>query len=145
MSTTKQTLTMTRGIALFAGLLLLTGCGSNNGLNAVHGRVELAGGDASLLAGHNVEAALESNPNVRAYGAVAPDGSFKLESLINGKVQTGAQQGNYKVRVVLGDEDPAQTKLVASKIDPRHLRFETSGVALQVPSHDIVLRLQGRK
>ena len=62
--------------------LAFTGCGPGGPkTHPVRGKVELAGADAAPLAGSHVEAALVSDPNVRASGEIQPDGRFSLQTL----------------------------------------------------------------
>jgi hypothetical protein len=107
--------------------------------------VSVPGGDVTALAGSTVEAALESDPTVRAAGTIEPDGTFRLETLQAGEVRKGAVAGTYKVRLILTDDDPAARKRAAKAVHPRALKFETSGLALQVPAAgDVTLELAAR-
>ena len=116
-------------------LLVAAGCGqSGPKTHAVAGSVSLAGGDSAQLAGHYVEAALSTDPTVRASGVIGPDGRFKLETLAGGRVQKGAPEGTYGVRLILSDDDG----VARPKVSPRYLRFETSGLSIQVPAKDDV-------
>jgi hypothetical protein len=116
-------------------LLAVAGCGqSGPKTHAVAGSVSLAGGDPTQLAGHYVEAALTTDPTVRASGVIGPDGRFKLETLADGRIQTGAPEGTYGVRLILSDDDGVK----GPKVSPRYLRFETSGLSIQVPAKDDV-------
>jgi hypothetical protein len=100
----------------------------------VSGRVILPGGDVSQLAGHFVEATLEGNPNVRASGVIATDGSFTLETLHGAAVLKGAQEGKYKLRILRNEEDDDGKKLRKPPVAPRYLKFETAGLSLNVPT-----------
>jgi hypothetical protein len=126
-------MTLRRYAAL--ALLAVAGCGqSGPKTHAVVGSVSLAGGDSTQLAGHYVEAALRTDPTVRTSGVIGPDGRFKLETLSDGKIRKGAPEGTYAVRLVLSDDDGTKRPKVA----PKFLRFETSGLSLQVPARDDV-------
>jgi hypothetical protein len=101
--------------------------------------VSLPNGEASALAGHNIEASLDSEPTVRASGVIEPDGRFKLETIQGGKVVTGAREGTYKVRFVLTDDDTASPRKVVKKNVPaRYFQFDTSGLTLKVPVDEAV-------
>ena len=124
-----------RLLLLFPLLLLATGCGSSGpATHPVRGQIQLGSGDAALLAGHSVEVALETDPTIRAYGEIREDGSFALETLQAGELQTGALEGKYLARIVLSDDDPVQSRRVAAAIDTRALDFKTSGLSIQVPA-----------
>ena len=129
-----------------AGLLALIGC-SEAGPKTypVSGTVALAGGDAQKLAGHHVEAALDSDPTVRASGVIGPDGAFTLETLQSGAVRKGAQEGTYRVRIVPADEGDDGKKLKKPPVAARHFKFETSGLSFQVPANgNVTLELSAR-
>jgi hypothetical protein len=120
-------------------MLFATGCGSSGPVtHPVKGQVQLAGGDAALLAGHSLEIALESDPTVRAYGEIQDDGTFSLETLHAGEIKRGAFEGKYVARVVLEDDDPDRARQITAAIDPRVLDFKTSGLSLHVPAADTV-------
>ena len=124
----------TRRAASLLAMFALAGCGPGGPkTHPVSGRVTVPDGDVAALAGSTVEAALDSDPTVRAAGTIEADGSFKLETLQAGVVRKGAISGTYKVRVVLADDDPATRKKAARAVSPKALKFETSGLTLQVP------------
>ena len=80
-----------------------------------------------------LEAALVSDPKVRASGEIQPDGRFKLDTLHAGAILSGAREGSYEVRIILTDdhrEHPRQAAVVA----PRFLDFKTSGLLIDVPT-----------
>jgi predicted small lipoprotein YifL len=125
--------------AVFIAMVGLTGCGSGGPKTyPVRGRVAIPNGDVAVLAGSTVEAALDADPTVRAAGTIEPDGSFRLETLQAGVIKTGAVAGTYKVRVILTDDDPAMRKQAAKALHPKALKFESSGLTLQVPAPDEV-------
>jgi hypothetical protein len=146
------TLASTHMKTLVSGILLATffaavGCGGPSGppVHQVKGTVEFDGLDPELLSGHNLEVALESDPRVRAFALIQPDGSFVLESLHEGVVYKGAIEGNYKARLVIVDDDPQVTRDLLKKVDPKVLRFETTALAVNVPSKDnVALRITRR-
>ena len=104
----------------------------------VQGRIEFAGGDARLLSGHIVEAALLSDPQVRAAGQIREDGSFALSALHNGAPLAGAKEDAYQARIVLADDDPDKRNGAAKILPPRYLQFESSGLTFDVPTAEAV-------
>ncbi len=111
----------------------------------VSGKVSLAGGDVQQLAGHHVEAVLESDPAVRASGIIGPDGCFSLETLYAGVILKGAREGRYQVRIIRGDENDEGKKLKKPPVAARFLQFRTSGLSLEVPTpSDVSLEIQSR-
>ncbi len=111
------------------------GCGSGGkGTYRVQGQIQLAAGDNRLLAGHSLEAALESDPHVRTYGVIDADGHFVLESLLDGVIRQGALPGRYRARLALSDDDPELRRQALESIPKRFLQFETSGLTLEVPA-----------
>lgn len=127
------------GLALVC-IALGTGCGqSKPKTHPVAGKVVLAGADVAKLAGHHVEAALEGNPSVRAAGVIGPDGSFVLETVKAGAIQKGALEGKYQVRILPAEEDDDGHRLHKPPVAPRHLKFETSGLSIQVPAKSEVI------
>jgi len=139
-----------RTLSIFGNLMLATallaslpGCGkSGPPTHRLQGTVQLAEGNVSDLAGHTLEAVLESDSTVRAYGAIGEDGRFELESLLGGQIRSGALAGKYAVRVVLGDDDPESRSRAAQAVNQRFLNVETSGLSISVPnSGDVTLSL----
>lgn len=132
---------MTSYCRVRAGLILgfaiaCAGCGQSGPKTyPVAGKVVLTAGDASKLAGHHVEAALEGDSAVRAFGIIGADGSFTLETLQAGAIQKGAREGKYQVRILPADEDDDGRKLKRPPVAARHLKFETSGLSIQVPAN----------
>ena len=118
------------------GLGILAGCGgpAEPTTYPVSGQVQLASGDVKVLAGHNVEAALETDSAVRAYGLIKDDGSFELETLRAGVLKSGAAEGRYRVRVALSDDDPEARRQAAQALHPRFLTFDSSGLSFDVPT-----------
>src|SRR5262245_24715625 len=131
-------------VLILAGLLV-SGCASGPRTYSVKGKVTLAGGDVAHLAGCNVDAMSADDPNIRTYGVIQEDGSFTLETLQGGKIVKGAQEGKYKVRIVLSDDDPAVKRKARAALAPQYLKFETSGLSFQVPAEgEVVLNLSTR-
>jgi hypothetical protein len=126
-----------RNTAVALILVSALGCGnSGTKIHKVSGRVSLAGGDVSHLAGHLVEFSLGSDPNVRASGVIEPDGHFTLETLDGGKIHKGAREGTYQARIVLNDEGDGTLKL--PPLARRYYQFQQSGLSIQVPATEEV-------
>jgi len=127
-----------RGLAAMI-LLAIAGC-SESGPTTHHvkGQVRLAEQEAKFLAGHTVEAALVTDPLVRAYGEIQDDGSFSLETYRDGAVHKGVLGGKYLVRVVLSDDDAERRRQAAQAIDPRYFDFNASGWTIDAPTDEIV-------
>ncbi len=66
--------------------------------------------------------------------SVQDDGSFDLETLRAGVLQSGAAEGKYRVRVALSDDDPEARSRAAQAVHPRFFTFDSSGLFLQVPT-----------
>jgi hypothetical protein len=131
----------------FAAVLSVVGCGpAGPKTYSVRGKLDLTGGDVAHLAGCNIEAAHESDPTVRASGSVQSDGRFTLETLHEGVILKGAQQGKYRVRLLLSDDGDAEARKLRRKaIHPRFLQFETTGLSLEVPpDSEVVLKVAAR-
>lgn len=123
------------GIILTGFVISMVGCqGNGPPTYTVKGDLQLEGGDISLLSGGTVEAALESDPTIRAAGEIKPDGSFTLETLQNGAMVKGAREGKFQVRIVLPDDDAKARRLAAKEIAPRFLSFDKSELSLKSPS-----------
>jgi hypothetical protein len=140
MSTTKIHIIDVLALAITASLFVLsTGC-SKAGPKTypVKGRIDVAASDLKALAGHTVELALESDPQIRAAGQINDDGSFAVETLYGGRVLPGATEGTYRARIVLADDDIASKKLAARSLHPRYFQFDKSGLAIQVPAAEVV-------
>lgn len=128
------------------GCLGLAGCGpSGPKMHPVEGRVLVSDGEVRLLAGSYVELLAEEQPEVRASGRIDEQGAFQVQMLRDGKVQPGVVEGNYRVRVILGDEgDEGVPPRRGSPVHPRFFSFDSSGLKLTVPSEDYTLRLSRR-
>ena len=101
---------------------------------AVQGKLSHATGNVSDLAGHSLEIKLDSDPLVRAYGEIKPDGAFELETLQGGSTLSGAVPGKYQARIILSDDDADSRRRAKQAVHERFLEFETSGLTLQVPA-----------
>jgi hypothetical protein len=134
-------------LALIAATMLSTlGCGRGGPTTyPVEGRLEVVGADIALLAGSFIEAARIDDPNERASGTIAPDGSFALETQRAGSIFRGAQAGKYQVRILLGDDDRKTRQLAQKALPTRYLAFQTSGLVFEVPSsEEVTLRISAR-
>lgn len=111
------------------------GCGpAAPGVHPVEGRfIASDGGDVGLLGGHIVEVRLESDPLVRASGEIAPDGSFKLETLHQGDIVEGAFEGAHQVRILLSDDDRERKAAASKALSQEMLDFEKSGLRIASP------------
>lgn len=127
-------------------LLGILGCGTGGPKTyPIQGNVTLQGSEVALLAGSHVEAALLSDPTLRASGVIEPDGTFRLETRHAGAVVPGAREGKYSVRIVLSDDDRNILKQAARAVAPRFFDFKTSGLTLDVPATgSVVLALASR-
>ena len=122
-------------LALVTSMMTL-GCGpAGPKTYPVNGRVELTQGDGAVLAGTNIEVSLESDPTVRASGVIDENGRFTLETLHGGKIWKGAVEGSYQVRLILSDDDKEARRKAAQAISPKALKFESSGLKIQVPAN----------
>jgi hypothetical protein len=111
------------------------GCGRNGPATyPVEGKVELAGADVKNLAGSHIEAVLASDSAVRASGQIQDDGRFSLDTLHAGAIFHGAPEGNYRVRIIIADDDPASRRRAALLVSPRFLDDKTSGLSIDVPT-----------
>lgn len=121
----------------------LAGCGQSGvAFHKVRGRIQLAEGDSKILAGHHIEAAHETETFVRAFGVLEEDGQFQLETLHEGALRQGAIAGKYKLRLVLSDDDSNLRQQAAAVIPDKVFHFDTSGLAIEVPSaEEIQLRI----
>jgi hypothetical protein len=110
----------------------------------VNGKVELQGGDVSLLQGSHVVLIPDAEPDnfLRPDGAINADGMFSLQTLIEGELVNGAPEGKYKVRIGLADEsDEGIPKRPPNLVHRRFLDFTTSGLTLTVPSENYTVVL----
>jgi hypothetical protein len=134
-------------VVVAAGLWGAAGCGPGGPKTyPVRGKVELAGGNVADLAGASVEAALDSDPTVRASGVIAEDGSFQLETLNAGVILRGAQEGTYKARILPGDEEDRQARTrQRAALNAKYTQFQTSDLSFKVPTEgNVVLKLVPR-
>lgn len=125
-------------LIFFAGIST-AGCGSSNSIKTheIAGQIVFNGGDVKELAGHHIEAVAEADPKLRATGVIEPDGKFRLETLNDGKLQSGAPAGKYVARLVINDEGEG-TERPKVRFNRRYLDFKTSGWTLEVPNKQAV-------
>jgi hypothetical protein len=136
-------------IVVMAALTLfhLAGCGeSGPKTHSVKGRV-VFDGDVKQLAGGHVEFQQQSEAKVLAYGEIKDDGAFELRTLHEGKSLSGALEGTYRVRIVLGgkEEDDDEVRRKKSPIHARFLEFDKSGPTFNFPSEGEVIVKVSRK
>ena len=136
----------TRALFLVAAALALPGCDPDlPKTHPVTGKVALAGGDVSHLAGHCVEVVLEGNPNVRASGVIGPDGGFALETLHAEHVLKGVQEGKFQARILRNEEDDDGKKLKKPPVAPKFLKFDSTPLSIDVPpAGEVTLNVQAR-
>lgn len=126
--------------SLLAFLLALAAGCSPQGLQSLEGKVSYQGG-GFVFAGDTIELRSAANTSLRAFGEIKPDGTFKVDTLENGKVVTGAKPGTYEARIVISDDDYEHKKLAAKSINKKYLRFEASGLSVTVPSSAVTLTI----
>jgi hypothetical protein len=129
------------GVLVALALAVLAGCTGNRiKTHPVRGKVELKDGDVAILTGSGVELMHEKDEFLRPSGKVAPDGSFTVMTLHQGQILPGAPEGQYKARIILGDEsDEGVPKRKGNPVHPRYLDFATSGLLFTVPSGDFTV------
>lgn len=135
-----------RLVCLLVLTCILGGCGeSGPNLHSVAGKVELREQDVTLLHGSVVELSLLSDPTVRGFGEIQPDGKFQIKSLVGGELYHGVPEGRYAARILPHDEDGAARQQATKAIAPRYLKFDTSGLSVQVPvTGDFVLQVTSK-
>lgn len=119
--------------------LVIAGCGSPDGAMPVTGTVEWPGGE---LTGHTIEVSLATDPTVRGFGTIEPDGRFSLERLVDGKTVAVLLPGDYRARLIINDEGDGQTK--KPKVPARYLDFKTAGWPVQVPPGAVPLTIAAK-
>jgi hypothetical protein len=126
-------------VLLLSVFLAVTGCGSKGPrTHAVAGRIELHSGEISQLAGSTLEVALLSSPTTRGFGQIQESGRFALSSLQAGELRSGVLEGKYAARIIPNDEDFESREQATKAIDAKYLRFESSGLVLDVPTQSEV-------
>lgn len=127
-------------IAIIICLSLISGCAdSGPRLYPVLGKIQNDKGDVSALEGSAIEIISETDSTIRAAGIINSDGSFILETLQLGRIQKGAREGDFKVRLVISDDDKIKTRAANRLIQKKYLSFEASGWKIKVPGDSEVL------
>lgn len=121
---------------LFAAAL---GCGGRGTLHPVRGHVQAADGRRATFG--TVEFMADPGGQI-ATGAIQPDGSFRLSTIRDGD---GAVAGRHRViivQVIDTEHLPLEQHRHVLDVHPRHARYETSGLAVDVePGKDNYLPL----
>lgn len=130
-------------LLISAVIVALAGCGSSE-LYTLEGNVAFQDASDFRFSGDVLELRLKGNPLQRAFAQIEPDGAFRIETLEDGKVASGAKPGVYEARIVISDDDPQHVKLASKAIHRKFTRFETSGLTIEVPSPHVVLRIAAR-
>jgi hypothetical protein len=120
------------GVTVAVALLYALGCG--RAVYPVRGKVVFEKGDISRLTYSNVEVVKDNDSNVRAAGEIGADGSFVLQSRLDGKVRSGVPEGSYQGRIYLTGEEDEEALFRKAGVDPKFLDFKTSGVVVKVPT-----------
>jgi hypothetical protein len=120
-------------LAFAAGI---AGCGPRaDHIRPVSGKFVVEnGGDISAVAGHIIETRLDSDPLVRSSAQIAEDGSFRLQTLHEGKIVDGAAEGTHTARIVLSDDDKAKQAQDAKRLGREHQDFDKSAWKIEVPT-----------
>ena len=126
--------------SLLAFLLAVTAGCSPQGLQSLDGKVLYQGGEF-VFAGDTLELRSSADASLHAFGEIKPDGTFKVDTLENGKVVTGAKPGKYEARIVISDDDYEHKKLAVKSINKKFLSFESSGLSVTVPSSAVTLTI----
>jgi hypothetical protein len=139
-----------RGLAL-ASLGLLTALSITSCTPAgpqtfpVHGKLVAKNGDLKPFVGNMIEFRSESDPTIRSYGQIQPDGSFSLSTVYAAKSLKGAVAGVHKGRFPLDIDEDADGRPKKGKrsFDTKIARFELSGWEITVPvTQEIVLTIE---
>ncbi len=116
------------------------GCAPGNQLPA-RGRIALSTDSGFTFAGDTIELRDRDQPTRLAFGQIQPDGSFVVESLIDGKIVSGAPAGKYQARLVISDDDYEHKQRAKKAIPKKFFSFDTSDLLVEVPASDIQLKL----
>jgi hypothetical protein len=133
-----------RGILPLALCVAMAGCQSKPESFPVSGKIVLAKGDVSQFAGNVIEFQSATDPNVRSYGYVGKDGTFKLATLHQAEslpgVVAGRHKGRFPMDVITGpDGQPLKGK---GGLDAKLAGFDTSGWVIDVPVEgDVILKV----
>ena len=124
-------------------MVLLLGCsGPSIKTHPVSGKVEIKDGDVAILTGSGVEFVHETDESLRPSGNIDASGGFTVKTLHKGEILSGAPEGKYKARIILGDQsDEGVPKRKGNVIHPRYLEFATSKLSFTVPGGDYTVSL----
>ncbi len=125
-------------LVLFASIAI--GCNSSE-FKPLRGKVLLPSEIDFQFADDVIELRSKSNPQQLAFGEIQADGSFEVQSLKQGEIVNGARPGSYEARFVIADDDYSHKKLASRLISKRYLRFESSGLTVDIPNDGVVLQL----
>lgn len=121
-------------LVIGTGVLFGSGCdGGGPTMYAVTVKLQVDGGNVADLAGSTLDVAVDGDPLLRSSGTIEPDGTVQLETLHSGKIRKGVQEGQYRVRIILNDDDRETARKAAKAVAPKFLKFESSGLKLSVP------------
>lgn len=132
---------MYRSLSILIFLFGLLGC-TGERLPTLTGKVEVKAHPDLKFLSDTLEFQSVEDPNFFAYGQLTDDGTFKVETLIDGKITQGLPRGKYRARLVISDDDIDHKRSLQAKIEKRYLSFETSGWEVEVPGKDILLTVQ---
>lgn len=127
-------------------LLAAAGCRSDDKPKTypVRGKIVYKGaGEPAHLAGGTVMLEPVADPKAaQVRGDINDDGTFAVGSIIDSKSVSGALAGEYRVRIELPE---GGRRAARARIDPRFLKYDTSGLSLTVATgkNDVTLEVEG--
>lgn len=119
---------------------LVAGCSSSN-QREVAGQVTIEPPQGLTFADDIVELRSKESPDFIAAGLIQPDGTFRVECLVGGKVLKGVPAGSYQARIVISDDDPERRKKVLGSINKKFLSFDTSELTITAPNTGVQVKL----
>lgn len=124
------------------GLLVVSclGCGAESRA-PLEGTVLIEPESGFQFSGDTLEIRSISQPSEVAYGEIKPDGSFRIESLVNGVIVQGASAGEYEARIVVADDDSQHKASALKAIPKKYLQFATSGLKVTAPQTHWTIKL----
>lgn len=120
-------------VVLGVSLLATMGCGQSS-LSPIEGKVILDANAPFSFAGDTLEIRSQTDPASIAYAEIQADGTFRVESLKQGKIVQGAEPGRYQARIVISTDDPKHKDYALKAIPKKYLKFETSELLVEAPS-----------
>ncbi|MEW4453003.1 hypothetical protein AB1L30_10025 [Bremerella sp. JC817] len=122
-------------------VMLAAGCRGGDGppTVAVRGIIVAENEDSAALAGHQIEFVSVKDSAVRAFAEIQPGGHFELSTMHEGHVWPGALPGDYRIRLVLSDDDPTARKLILQVYDRRPLDLKATPWKAAIPTRDPLL------